>query len=70
MNDSSTMQMLNSTQHLIKQIGNALMVEFHLNNLAQVRVHKLHDQITKSQKNSISFELLIIKFRITLQQTH
>jgi hypothetical protein len=37
--------MLDAAQHLIEQVGHSLVVEVHLYNLTQVRVHKLHNEI-------------------------
>lgn len=45
MNDAGRMQMLDAAQHLVQQIRHALVVEIHLDHLAQVRVHQLHHQI-------------------------
>lgn len=45
MNYSRRMQMFDAAQHLIEQVGHSLMIEIHLNNLAQVRIHELHDEI-------------------------
>ena len=39
------MQVLDAAQHLIEQIGDALVVELHLNDLTQVGVHQLHHQV-------------------------
>lgn len=45
MNDASGMQVFDTTQHLIEQIGQPLMVQLHLNDLAQVGIHQLHHQV-------------------------
>lgn len=34
--------MFDTTQHLVEQVGHSLMVELHLNHLAQVGIHQLH----------------------------
>ena len=38
--------MLDATQHLVEQVGHALVVQVHLDHLAQVRIHQLHDEIS------------------------
>lgn len=45
MDDAGRMQMLDAAQHLVQQIRHALVVEIHLDDLAQVGVHQLHHQI-------------------------
>lgn len=37
--------MFDAAQHLIEQIRHSLVIEIHLNDLTQVRVHELHDEI-------------------------
>lgn len=45
--DAGWVQVFDSTQHLVEQVGHSLMVQLHLNDLAEVCVHQLHDQVTK-----------------------
>lgn len=45
MYDPSEMQMLDAAEHLIEQIAHALVVEVHLDHVAEVSVHQLHHQI-------------------------
>lgn len=42
MDDSRRVEVLDSAQHLVQQIGQALVVQLHLNDLAEVGVHQLH----------------------------
>lgn len=42
MNNSRGMQVLDAAEHLVEQVGHALVVEIHLYHLAEVRVHQLH----------------------------
>lgn len=37
--------MLYSTQHLVQQVAHSLVVEVHLDDLAQIRVHQLHHEV-------------------------
>lgn len=37
--------MLDAAQHLVEQVGHPLVVQIHLYDLAEVRIHKLHDQV-------------------------
>ena len=37
--------MFDATEHLVEQVGHALVVEIHLYHLAQVGIHQLHHQI-------------------------
>ena len=44
-NDAGGMQVLDATQHLVEQVGQPLVVQLHLDDLAQVGVHQLHHQV-------------------------
>lgn len=46
MDDPSRMEVFNSTQHLVQQIGQPLVVQLHLNDLAKVGIHQLHYKVT------------------------
>jgi len=37
--------MFYSAQHLIKQIGHSVVIQVHLDDLAEISVHQLHDQV-------------------------
>lgn len=37
--------MLYPTQHLVEEVGHALVVQVHLYHLAQVGIHQLHHQV-------------------------
>lgn len=37
--------MFDATQHLVEEVGHSLVVELHLDHLAQVGVHQLHHQV-------------------------
>ena len=39
------MQILERTEHLVDQVGQSFVVEFEVNDLAQVRLNVLHDQV-------------------------
>lgn len=43
--------MFDTTQHLVEQVGHSLMVELHLNHLAQVGVHQLHRQVPGKRRD-------------------
>ena len=43
--DARCMQVFDTTQHLIKQVRQTLVVQLHLNHLTQVSIHQLHHQI-------------------------
>lgn len=45
MNDAGSVQVLDTTQHLIEQVGQPLVIQLHLNDLAQVGIHQLHHQV-------------------------
>ena len=45
MNDTGRVEMLDAAQHLVQQVGHPLVVQVHLDDLAQVGVHELHDQV-------------------------
>ena len=38
--------MFDTTEHLIEEIGHPLVVQIHLDHLAKIGIHQLHDQIT------------------------
>lgn len=44
-NNAGGVQVLDAAQHLIEEVRHALVVQIHLDHLAQVRVHELHHQI-------------------------
>lgn len=46
--------MFDTAQHLVKQVGHSLVVELHLNHLAQVGIHQLHDEIAE-RRGEINF---------------
>lgn len=50
--DAGSMQVFDATEHLIKQVGESLVVQLHLDDLAQVRIHQLHHQITEDKRTS------------------
>lgn len=37
--------MLNAAEHLVQEIRHALVVQVHLDHLAQIRIHQLHHQV-------------------------
>ena len=41
----SKMQVLDAAQHLVQEVAHALVVQVHLDDLAQVGVHQLHHQV-------------------------
>lgn len=43
--DACRVQVLDSAEHLVEQVGRALMIQVHLDHLAQVGVHQLHHQV-------------------------
>lgn len=43
--DAGGVQVLNSAQHLVEQVGQPLVVQLHLDHLAEVGVHQLHHQV-------------------------
>lgn len=45
MDDPSRVEVFDAAQHLIEQIGQPLVVQLHLNDLAQVGIHQLHNQV-------------------------
>lgn len=45
MDDAGGVQVLDAAQHLVEEVRHALVVQIHLDHLAQVRVHQLHHQI-------------------------
>ena len=45
MYDARGVKVLDATQHLVEQIGQPLVVQLHLNHLAQVGIHQLHHNI-------------------------
>ena len=45
MDDAGCMQVLDAAQHLVEQVGQPLMVQLHLDHLAQVSIHELHHQV-------------------------
>lgn len=44
--DAGRVEVFDTTQHLIEQIGQPLVVQLHLNDLAQVSIHQLHHQVS------------------------
>lgn len=57
-NDAGRVQMFDAAQHLIEQVGHPLVVQLHLNHLAQVGVHQLHHKITEQEGEKKVTELL------------
>lgn len=53
-NNAGWVQMFDTAQHLVEQVGHSLVVELHLNHLAQVGVHQLHDEIAE-RRGEINF---------------
>lgn len=45
MNNAGGVQVLDAAQHLVEEVGHALVIQIHLDHLAQIRVHKLHHQV-------------------------
>lgn len=45
MNDASGMEVFYTAQHLVQEIGQPLVIQLHLYDLAEVGVHQLHHQI-------------------------
>ena len=43
--DTGEVEVLDAAQHLVKEVGHALMVQVHVDHLAQVRVHELHHDV-------------------------
>lgn len=41
-NDSGGMEMLDAAEHLVKKIGHPLVIQIHLDHLAEVGVHQFH----------------------------
>ena len=39
------MKMLDSAQHLIEKVGHAFVIQVHLNHLAEICIHQLHDEV-------------------------
>lgn len=51
--DAGRVQMFDATQHLVEQVGHPLVVQLHLNHLAQVGVHQLHHKVTETGRKNI-----------------
>lgn len=45
MNNTGGVQVLDAAQHLVEEVGHALVIQIHLDHLAQIRVHELHHQV-------------------------
>lgn len=45
MNNSGEMKVLDATQHLVQEVGHSLVVQIHVDHLAQIRVHQLHHDV-------------------------
>ena len=43
--DAGEVEVLDAAEHLVEQVGHALVVEVHVDHLAQVRVHQLHHDV-------------------------
>ena len=43
--DAGEVEVLDAAQHLVEEVGHALMVQVHVDHLAQVRVHELHHDV-------------------------
>lgn len=49
-NDASGVQVPDATEDLVEQIGHPLMIQVHVNHLAQAGIHQLHHKIPKSER--------------------
>lgn len=45
MNNAGGVQVLDAAQHLVEEVGHALVIQIHLDHLAEIRVHELHHQV-------------------------
>lgn len=45
MNDPGGMKVFDAAEHLVEKVGHAFVVQVHLDHLAEVGVHQLHDQV-------------------------
>lgn len=64
------MQMLNSTQHLVQEVGHPFVIEIHLNNLQPSRCHRFlsahcngYHYLTKVGIHQLHNEIYIREFR-------
>lgn len=48
MDDAGRVQVSDATQDLVEQVGHPLMVQVHVDHLAEAGIHQLHHQIPKS----------------------
>lgn len=64
--DAGRVQMFDATQHLVEQVGHPLVVQLHLNHLAQVGVHQLHHKVPETGRNKKN--ICICKFPQTVPQ--
>jgi hypothetical protein len=44
-NDARQVEVLDAAEHLVEEVGHALVVQVHVDHLAQVRVHQLHHDV-------------------------
>lgn len=62
--DSCCVQVFDSTQHLVQQVRQPLVIQLHLNHLAEVGIHQLHHQIPRGKQLNIQVhkhtEMLIL----------
>lgn len=54
-NDAGRVEVFDTTQHLIEQIGQPLVVQLHLYDLAQVGIHQLHHQISEGAQTVYTY---------------
>ena len=45
MDDAGEVEMLDAAEHLVEEVGHALVVQIHVDHLAQVGVHQLHHDV-------------------------
>lgn len=47
--------MFDTTEHLVEQVGHALVIKVHLYHLTQVRIHQLHHQVPAASKHITTY---------------
>ena len=45
MDDAGEVEVLDAAQHLVQEVGHPLVVQVHVDHLAQVGVHQLHHDV-------------------------
>ena len=45
MDDAGEVEVLDAAEHLVEEVGHALVVQVHVDHLAQVGVHQLHHDV-------------------------